>query len=79
MFASLPKPGEIRQNGSEGIYLRFKENAWDCCTVFEVLFGAPGRDRTCDTRLRKPVLYPLSYGRQTKSPLMDIEGQVKRH
>jgi hypothetical protein len=25
--------------------------------------GAPGRSRTCDPRLRRPVLYPLSYGR----------------
>jgi hypothetical protein len=24
-------------------------------------YGAPGRNRTCDTRFRKPVLYPLSY------------------
>jgi hypothetical protein len=24
--------------------------------------GAPGRIRTCDTRFRKPLLYPLSYG-----------------
>ena len=24
--------------------------------------GAPGRNRTCDTRIRNPVLYPLSYG-----------------
>ena len=23
--------------------------------------GAPGRNRTFDTRFRKPVLYPLSY------------------
>ena len=23
--------------------------------------GAPGRIRTCDTRFRKPLLYPLSY------------------
>src|SRR5439155_5875316 len=23
--------------------------------------GAPGRNRTCDTRFRKPLLYPLSY------------------
>ena len=23
--------------------------------------GAPGRIRTCDTRFRKPMLYPLSY------------------
>ena len=25
--------------------------------------GAPGRSRTCDPRLRRPMLYPLSYGR----------------
>lgn len=24
--------------------------------------GAPGRIRTSDTRFRKPLLYPLSYG-----------------
>jgi hypothetical protein len=24
--------------------------------------GAPGTIRTCDTRFRKPMLYPLSYG-----------------
>ena len=24
-------------------------------------FGAPGRNRTCDKRFRKPLLYPLSY------------------
>ncbi len=24
--------------------------------------SAPGKDRTCDTRIRNPVLYPLSYG-----------------
>ena len=24
-------------------------------------FGAPGRIRTCDTRFRRAVLYPLSY------------------
>ena len=26
------------------------------------LVGAPSRIRTCDTRFRKPLLYPLSYG-----------------
>src|SRR5581483_6330334 len=26
-----------------------------------VVCGAPGRIRTCDTRFRKPLLYPLSY------------------
>ena len=27
-----------------------------------VLIGAPGTIRTCGTRIRNPVLYPLSYG-----------------
>jgi uncharacterized membrane protein YczE len=27
-----------------------------------VFSSAPGRDRTCDARFRKPTLYPLSYG-----------------
>jgi hypothetical protein len=26
-----------------------------------VQLGAPGRNRTCDSRFRKPLLYPLSY------------------
>ena len=30
------------------------------------LVGAPGRDRTCGTRIRNPVLYPLSYGGKEK-------------
>jgi hypothetical protein len=25
----------------------------------------PGRIRTCDLRFRKPLLYPLSYGRES--------------
>src|SRR5205823_12592116 len=28
---------------------------------FQILGRAPGRNRTCDTRFRKPLLYPLSY------------------
>jgi hypothetical protein len=32
------------------------------CRAFSLLkHGAPGRIRTCDTRFRKPMLYPLSY------------------
>jgi hypothetical protein len=27
------------------------------------IFGAPGRIRTCDRRIRSPLLYPLSYRR----------------
>ena len=29
--------------------------------------GAPDRIRTCDLRLRRPTLYPLSYRRQPRS------------
>lgn len=28
---------------------------------------APGMTRTCDTRFRKPLLYPLSYGGAAQS------------
>ena len=28
--------------------------------------SAPGRDRTCDPRIRSPLLYPLSYERGTQ-------------
>jgi hypothetical protein len=28
----------------------------------DIAAGAPSRIRTCDTRFRKPLLYPLSYG-----------------
>lgn len=27
----------------------------------QVILGAPGRIRTCGSRFRKPLLYPLSY------------------
>ncbi len=27
----------------------------------EDIFGSPGRTRTCDQRIRNPLLYPLSY------------------
>ena len=26
------------------------------------MYGAPGRNRTCGTWIRNPLLYPLSYG-----------------
>jgi hypothetical protein len=31
--------------------------------------GAPGRNRTSDTRFRKPLLYPLSYEGESLTPL----------
>lgn len=30
--------------------------------IFYYFPGAPGRNRTCGTRIRNPLLYPLSYG-----------------
>jgi hypothetical protein len=32
-------------------------------SFYPMSIGAPGRIRTCNPRLRRPVLYPLSYGR----------------
>ena len=48
--------------------------------VSDVGFGAPGRSRTCDPRLRRPMLYPLSYGRQDIARLYvrSDEGLVTR-
>jgi hypothetical protein len=34
-------------------------------------FCGPGRIRTCDTRFRKPLLYPLSYGAWRSETLSD--------
>src|SRR2546427_10550583 len=42
----------------------------------DITSGAPGRNRTCDTRFRKPLLYPLSYeGRRAadKHPVPELE------
>ena len=42
---------------------------WVLWTPRDRSVSAPGRIRTCDTRFRKPVLYPLSYeGVRLKSP-----------
>ncbi len=46
------------------------EDAWLCFPALRQAqgtvpgLGAPSRIRTCDTRFRKPLLYPLSYGGQ---------------
>ena len=34
----------------------------DCLRSKPYFIGAPGMNRTCDLRFRKPLLYPLSYG-----------------
>jgi hypothetical protein len=38
--------------------------------VSDKKFGAPGGIRTPDPRSRNPLLYPLSYGRDVRSPLL---------
>ena len=43
------KTGKSTDHKTDG----FLYSLLDCC--------APGMIRTCDTRFRKPVLYPLSY------------------
>ena len=38
--------------------------------------GAPDRIRTCDLRLRRPTLYPLSYRRQRRSYRLEAAEQA---
>ena len=45
---------------------RRKVTRGDCCAS-PVCSAPPGRIRTCDTRFRKPMLYPLSYGSGTST------------
>jgi hypothetical protein len=40
-------------------------NLFVCC-------GPPGRDRTCDPRLKRALLYQLSYGRKMAKALERI-------
>ncbi len=35
---------------------------WAIKCLVPLKYGAPGRNRTCGTRIRNPLLYPLSYG-----------------
>ena len=41
-------------------------------------YGAPGRTRTCGTRFRKPLLYPLSYrgGNNKHLSIAEIRNQL---
>ena len=39
-----------------------RQKRWSGRQIGLRLAGAPGRIRTCGTRFRKPMLYPLSYG-----------------
>ena len=42
---------------------------WRCCTtvMLHYLNGRGSRDRTCDKRIKSPLLYPLSYTPETGS------------
>src|SRR5665811_1699653 len=48
-------PQKVRKRGKSLIYLHQ-------CRSERYFYCAPGMIRTCDTRFRKPMLYPLSYG-----------------
>ena len=63
---SVYSPG-LPTNGGSGWHLAAhggtstKVSSCRSAAVSADLRGAPGRNRTCDTRFRKPLLYPLSY------------------
>ena len=46
------------------------------CSRATDLFGAPGRIRTSDPRLRRPLLYPLSYRRVGVTPRSPAPGST---
>ena len=48
-------------HGMQGRTTATERNAPHTCDTRGPDCDAPGRIRTCDTRFRKPVLYPLSY------------------
>src|SRR6476619_2973418 len=66
--APLVPPGRGRARGPRG------RRRLTCGSL-----GAPGRIRTCDTRFRKPMLYPLSYeGRRGLSTSRGRRGSLAR-
>ena len=52
-----PRQDSVGRCAPDGVLI-----AGELQETFEFSLCAPGRIRTCDTRFRKPVLYPLSYG-----------------
>ena len=66
---SLPGRGGCRR----ATYVPYVQRSYAQCCALAIkideafaqlraaLESAPGRNRTCDTRFRKPLLYPLSY------------------
>ena len=49
-----------------------------CAAVMLPFNGTPGAIRTRDTRLRRPVLYPLSYGRTWFGRCLPLSAPVCR-
>ncbi len=39
-------------------------------TLVAPVYGAPGRTRTCNPRIRNPMLFPVELRAQTKSPIL---------
>ena len=62
-FENSPR-GEIGDAGVDGPNPAFRPEEPGTVTVYRArsISGAPGRIRTVDTRFRRAVLYPLSYG-----------------
>ena len=66
----------VEETAQEGIpaeravdWPRTLAETWAAADVRKGCNGAPDRIRTCDLRLRRPTLYPLSYGRATQPQL----------
>ena len=73
----LRKPGCPRSQGpgsaDRGLpapLIRPRDGQWGC--------GAPDRIRTCDLRLRRPTLYPLSYRRHARMRQLDVGSDGRR-
>ncbi len=45
------------------VTILFRKKAQRNSNYLRELQSAPGRTRTCNQRIRNPLLYPLSYGR----------------
>jgi hypothetical protein len=54
-------PGRLTQDSLMKLYEKKEKRACRKNPQTLLGIGTPGRNRTCDTRIRNPVLYPLSY------------------
>ena len=56
----------MRMIGLDGQNRTASKSFGDSCVAITLhRDGTPGRNRTCDPRLRRPLFYPLNYGRKT--------------